>query len=336
MAFVSAGKLLCKKLLSTALHQFGRTGVLDFAQNWIVLRAVPYLLDERFLPNRAVPRKFRGVKVRALCNPHSPFHRALYWFGRLDEHQIDAFLRTALRSGDHFVDVGANFGQMSALAAALVGEAGSVTAFEPHPELARLVQEHLCAEVGHIVKVYAKALGENREQVTLRVREDALGHSNIGRYEGAENAIAEGFTRAFEVEQVTGDEALATLPAFGSVVVKIDVEGREPAVLIGLRELLRTRIDAVILEVTPEWIGGTIGVQKMFDQMGELAFEAWSMDLRVQAPLWSRCQASDVVHQANILFAKRTFLTNRGLLTRADRGSTAGGAVSANRIKIRA
>jgi FkbM family methyltransferase len=272
------------------LHTFGNAGILDFAEDWLVLRAAPYLLDERILPNRAVPRSFRGMRTHALCNPHSLHHRSLFWFGRLDEKELDAFLRSALRAGDHFIDVGANFGQVAALAAALVGKTGSVTAFEPHPDLARLVEEHLRAQFGNMVKVHAKALGETRASVTLHVRADALGKSNIGRYKTLEDAIADGFTDSFIVQQVVGDDVLLSMPSTGSVILKIDVEGKELAVLRGMREPLEARVDVVIVEVTPEWIGG------------------------IRTQLWRHCSDSDIVQQANVLFAKRPFLVSRNLV----------------------
>src|SRR5262245_8567085 len=150
-------KVRWKRVACRVIQMAGGIGLLDFAQDWLTLQVTPHLLDERVLPNRAMPRTLRGLKTRALCNPHSPFHRSLFWLGRLHERELDDFLRAFLRPGDHFVDIGANFGQVSALAAALVGRHGSVTAFEPHPDLAQLIRDHLRAEVGDVVRVRTEA-----------------------------------------------------------------------------------------------------------------------------------------------------------------------------------
>ena len=111
----------------------------------------------------------------------------MYWLGKLHERELDTFLRSVLHS-DHVVDIGAHFGQVSALAAGLGGSGGSVIAFEPHPHLAQIRRDCLRAEVGDVVTVHAVALGDTSQPVTLRVRADALGHSNIGRYDDDETA----------------------------------------------------------------------------------------------------------------------------------------------------
>ena len=49
------------------------------------------------------------------------------------EIEIVALLRELLRPGDTFVDVGANIGYLSCVAAGLVGPSGRVISFEPAP-----------------------------------------------------------------------------------------------------------------------------------------------------------------------------------------------------------
>ena len=48
-----------------------------------------------------------------------------------------------LQRGDVFVDVGANIGYFSVLAACLVGEGGQVFAFEPDPDNFRLLRDNV-------------------------------------------------------------------------------------------------------------------------------------------------------------------------------------------------
>jgi len=332
-AVITSINLSCKKMLSLCIGIAGRTGMLDHATNWVVFRLAPLLLDERIIPNRAVPRRLRGLRIRALCNPYNPFHRSLYWLGKLHERELDNFLRCVLRPGDHFVDIGANFGHMSALAAGLVGSDGSVTAFEPHPDLARMVHEFLRAEVGHWVTVHPVALGDTPRSVTLRVQGDALSRSNVGQFGDDETAESHGFMQAITVPQVRADGLLNSLPELGIVVAKIDVEGHEPAVLRGMQEVLRSRVDAVVVEVTPEWIGGASGVKAMFQQMQELSFEAWMMDSGVREKLWCRCQPADIAGQTNVLFAKRSMLISRGLL--AAEHAKFGPGMSTKKLRVR-
>ena len=59
--------------------------------------------------------------------------------------QETALLRAILRPGGTFVDVGANWGYFTLLAAHLVGRGGRIVAFEPDPRLFRLLEANLAA-----------------------------------------------------------------------------------------------------------------------------------------------------------------------------------------------
>ena len=58
----------------------------------------------------------------------------------LDRTGIGMWLQRTLRAGDVVFDVGANVGGYSALAAAVVGDAGHVYAFEPGPDNLRVLR----------------------------------------------------------------------------------------------------------------------------------------------------------------------------------------------------
>src|SRR4051812_46127494 len=57
-----------------------------------------------------------------------------YIFNGFEKKEIN-FLQRILQPGDLFIDVGANIGLFSLYAAKAVGEAGSVIAFEPTPDI---------------------------------------------------------------------------------------------------------------------------------------------------------------------------------------------------------
>ena len=72
-----------------------------------------------------------------------------------------SLLLQLLKPGHVFVDVGANIGYFSLLAASLVGETGAVFAFEPDPQNFTLLQasaEH--NGLAHIVTALQAGLGE--------------------------------------------------------------------------------------------------------------------------------------------------------------------------------
>src|SRR5581483_6436540 len=73
-----------------------------------------------------------------------------YFYGHLYEPILTATLLQHLHDGDVFVDIGANAGLFSMLAAKLVGPSGRVIAFEPHPgaraEMMRLLDRNAVAD----------------------------------------------------------------------------------------------------------------------------------------------------------------------------------------------
>ena len=58
---------------------------------------------------------------------------------RTYEPHVTAFMRRQLKPGMNVIDVGANIGYFTVLASKLVGDTGSVLAFEPNSENARLI-----------------------------------------------------------------------------------------------------------------------------------------------------------------------------------------------------
>ena len=75
-----------------------------------------------------------------------------------------SLLLSMLRPGDVFVDVGANIGYFSVLAASVVGDDGAVFAFEPDPDNFRLLRRNVAlnGQQASIVAVQA-ALAEHRK-----------------------------------------------------------------------------------------------------------------------------------------------------------------------------
>ena len=70
------------------------------------------------------------------------------------EHTTCEVLSRVLRPGDTFIDVGANIGFFSLMAARLVGQAGKVLAFEPNRSVCKRLRHacemNLCTHVVHV------------------------------------------------------------------------------------------------------------------------------------------------------------------------------------------
>ena len=85
------------------------------------------------------PTRFGGVMQG---NTQDLIQRYLYWFG-VWEPQLTCWIKSRLPPRRVFVDVGANIGYYSLLAASLVGDDGQVVAIEASPSIYRLLCNNL-------------------------------------------------------------------------------------------------------------------------------------------------------------------------------------------------
>jgi FkbM family methyltransferase len=159
-----------------------------------------------------------------------------------NELPVQRAVADSLRPGAVFVDIGANVGFFSLIAARVVGDGGRVVALEPVPE--------------NVAAIRANA---RRNRLRVDVLEVAAGATNgptslvLTRHPGgAVLASADAppdATGRIEVEGATVDDLVAAGRLPRPSVVKIDVEGAEEAVLQGMTETLTSVGPTLIVEV---------------------------------------------------------------------------------------
>jgi len=154
------------------------------------------------------------------------------YFG-LHEYADMAFVGHALREGELFVDIGANIGSYSVLAAA--GPKARVIAFEPVPATYRRLRRNMEANhFAHEVTTKQVACSDRVGQVRMT---DDLDTMNRVTSDGP-GALVEAAPLDVLLE---GEKP---------VVMKIDVEGYEPAVIAGAEAVLQNpSLLAVVMEV---------------------------------------------------------------------------------------
>ena len=163
---------------------------------------------------------------------------------------------SSLGDGDVFVDIGANSGYFSVLAALRVGGRGRVLAFEPNPSVRRQLQRHLeLNSIADRVTVSDLAVGgEDRDDVQLFVS-CWPENDGIASLTPAAETIARGGLRAdasILVRVRTFDSWMqsARLPRID--LMKIDVEGAEAQVLSGMSATFASvRPKRIICETQP-------------------------------------------------------------------------------------
>ncbi|HZT77590.1 MAG TPA: FkbM family methyltransferase [Vicinamibacterales bacterium] len=177
-----------------------------------------------------------------------------YFYGHLYEPILTATLLQHLHDGDVFVDIGANAGLFSMLAAKLVGPSGRVIAFEPHPgaraEMMRLLDRNAVADR---VDVVSAALSDRDGHTASLHITSRSGLSTLdpsvapGRFDSV-------YAETVTVAVTTLDAWMAPHPDLPSriALIKIDVEGLEDRVVSGMLETLRRAPEVTIVCETSE------------------------------------------------------------------------------------
>ncbi len=202
-------------------------------------------------------------------------HSFLYFFG-VWEPAVTAVYRAALRPGDIVVDVGANVGTHTMLAASLVGDTGRVHAVEASPWIHARLLGNLKANGRTNVRTYNMAATETPGQVTVFLHDNSnLGGTTIVASEAQRvGAQAEASVEGLPLPSIVPLEDL-----LAARLIKIDVEGAEWLVVAGMRELLpRLRRDCeILIEVNPaalrEFGGSLEAFLAIFAEAGFAPFE---------------------------------------------------------------
>lgn len=212
-----------------------------------------------------------GDTRRLRLYPHSVVAAFVLYY-RIHDYEDLSFVRDYLRSGDLFVDVGANIGVYALWASEVEGV--DVVAFEPSSTTyGRVIENVRLNQLDHRVQVVRKAVGSRPGAVRLTTGQDAVNRI-VGELEGTE-----------EVELTTLD---AELDQRKPALVKIDVEGAELDVLAGARQSILRHRPALIVEVND-----ADGLRQVLDDLG---YCTWSYD-----PERRTLVSAELVPHSNVL-----------------------------------
>ena len=197
--------------------------------------------------NRAVrlpiPRHSKSILMTGAATNHLPFR--LFWSGT---DYYEPFTRTVIEmltaSSEVFIDVGANTGFFS-LVAATLNPRLALIAFEPNPTMFRMLCEN--KRINRLSNLTSEplALSNAEGETQLFLSDSDMSASLIPDFQKA----ADSSSVSVPVKRTTLDHYVQRLGLHGSIVIKVDVEGHEKAVLEGAASTISNLRPDFVIEV---------------------------------------------------------------------------------------
>lgn len=178
-----------------------------------------------------------GATTKLYSYPDSSYGGYVY-FARYPEFEEMKLLESIVTPGDTFVDIGANIGAMSILAAEKAYN-GLIYAIEPTKKLITRIKENIAINnFGSRVSVHEVAIADHTGSISFsESSQDAINH--ISHNVSGNNSI---------VQCSTLDDFCVAQSISKISVLKIDVEGAEPLIILGAKNILKNT-EIIIFEL---------------------------------------------------------------------------------------
>lgn len=232
---MSTIRKICFKVLGFLIKRLSGKGLEQFK---------PLLLTYRFLVRHLVGRDIALVNVQGQkMHVDAAFGLTLTSAGTyLTEKKMTTLFNASLRKGMTVVDIGANIGYYTLLAARAVGKEGKVFSFEPEPQNYSLLTKNIKENKYTNITTVQKAVANSTFPIKLYMDKIPSDHS-IGSSFPNQKFI--------EVECTTLDRFFRNGQHID--VIKIDAEGAEMAILQGMSKVLSANPTVIIFtELNPE------------------------------------------------------------------------------------
>jgi FkbM family methyltransferase len=181
-------------------------------------------------------------------------------------------MESCLSPGDTFLDMGANHGSFSLIAAKAVGPSGVVAAFEPQPRLASLIRRSFDAN-GFAQATVREIACSDREGVA----EFYVPRHDSGSASLSSSYVAQLSHQHIQVRTARFDEAMDWKRFPGTVFMKLDIEGSELAFFSGAEAMLVNRQPIILFEINPTAAGASgYSVDELLDRLYGLGYERFA------------------------------------------------------------
>lgn len=183
------------------------------------------------------------------------------------EDEINKLIRISLKPGDVALDIGGNIGLQSIRMSKATGENGKVYAFEPLKHLQEKFIKNIHLNKADNVKLFPFALSNIESEADFSIDK---GNWNQGTFSIADN---NGGTEIQHVFIKIADEIPDIKALTKADLIKIDVEGFEYQVLLGLKQTIEKHKPRIIFEYDSNyWLKHGQNIEDCFSFLSNLNY----------------------------------------------------------------
>jgi FkbM family methyltransferase len=216
-----------------------------------------------------VARTYYGARLH--CNLDDLIARTILHFGFWEPNN-SAVISHILEPGDVFVDIGANIGYYTLLGSGSVGTEGKVVAIEASRNIFEQLQENVALNGGSNIRLISRAVADQVGELPL------YGGTRWNR--GSTSTVAQQPDQQLEetvisvpLDSLLSDDEIARL-----TLIKIDIEGGEPAVLQRLLDTLEMypKDMMILAELAPQLSHSRLRL--LFNRLRAAGFRTFALD----------------------------------------------------------
>lgn len=215
----------------------------------LLMRIRPAILADYLKKLLLIKRKLVKTKFGVyLVDPVSNFGQSLI-NERVYEKELTNYFFTLLKSGDVFIDIGANEGYYSIIASKIVGSEGVVFAVEPQSRLQSILFNNIDANKSYNIKVFQLAIADSVGMASINLTPDTnTGSSSIFRSTKYKNKVE-------KIPQTTLSDFFLLTKTKQVDFLKMDIEGFEYYAILGDKSVFENvKIRNIALEIHPNVI----------------------------------------------------------------------------------
>ncbi len=165
----------------------------------------------------------------------------LYFLDAYEDSEL-LFMKSILKDGSIFIDIGANIGLYSLIASKLVKENGNIYAFEPYPKNRKVFNENITLNNFKNITVESFAITDKESEITLFYNNE---NANLGMV----SAYITDSDNALKVKTISLDSYVKKQQITKIDFIKLDIEGGEYTALLGMQNVLANFSPILMIEI---------------------------------------------------------------------------------------